>query len=148
MEEAAALCALGELLLVEHCLARGPHCAFLDTAVDGHLGLLGGGGGEGGARLQVAIVDVDIDVEVGLGVARGVHGAACVGVLVEGREGVRRVEGGVLLVLGGGHLGVGRGRGAQALRLLVDGGTKRHGLLVGRGRHGRVDRGRVRGPVD
>ena len=145
MEEAAALCALGALLLVEHCLARGPHCALLDTSIDGYLGLLGGGSRERESRLEVAIADVDIDAEVGLGGHRGVHGAACVGVLVEGGEGVRRVEGRILLIVGGGHLRVGRGRGAQGVLLGVDGGTKRHGLLVGQGRHLGSRRGEAAG---
>lgn len=102
MEGAAALCALAALLLVHDSLARGPHCALLDAAVDGGLGLLCGSLGEWEAALQVTFVDIDVEVCLGGrgGVHGGVHGAAGVWVLVEGREGVRRVEGHVLFIGG------------------------------------------------
>lgn len=93
LEQIAAAGALVDLPLVHDGLPRGPHGAFLDSAIDGDLGLLCGGGGEGGAGLEVALEGVDVEVRLALGSAGGVHGAACFGVLVEGRVRVGRVDG-------------------------------------------------------
>jgi hypothetical protein len=116
LEQVAAAGALVRLPLVDDSLARRPHGALLDAAIDRRLGLLCGGGGQREAGLGVALERVHVEVCLALGRAAGVHGAAGLGVLVEGRVGVRRVDGHLLGCCVGGrrrHGGLGRGGRAQ-----------------------------------
>ena len=76
------------LPLVQDSLPCGPHCAFLDAAIDGVFGwLLCRGYREGDAALEVVLVDTDAEVCLALrralveGVARLAEG---LWVLVEG----------------------------------------------------------------
>jgi hypothetical protein len=117
LEQVAALRALVCLPLVHDSLSRWPHGALLDAAVDRRLGLLCGGGGQGQAGLDITLERVHVEVDLALGRAAGVHGAAGLGVLVEGRVGVRRVEGRLLLgEIGRGRRHGGLGGGGRAQR--------------------------------
>jgi hypothetical protein len=139
LEQVAAARALVCLPLVQDGLSRGPHGALLDPAVDRHLGLLCGGGGEGRAGFDVALERVDVEVRLALGRAGGVQRAAGLGVLVEGRVGVRGVNVHLLLgeVGGGGRHGrLGGGGRAQSRRRYVgargplDGDAKGDGAVL------------------
>jgi hypothetical protein len=132
LEQIAAARALVRLPLVHDGLARRPHGALLDAAVDGRLGLLCRGRREREPGFDIALGDVHVEVCLALDGAAGVERAAGLGVLVEGRVRVRRVR---------------RVEGHFLLCEFCRGG--RHGRLGGGGRaQGRLRLGQTQGSLD